>query len=61
MLKPFDYWRRYLRVTLGGKNIKVHILVAKQFIPNPNNLPIASHKNGSKYDNRESQRERCSQ
>lgn len=61
LLKPFDDKRGYLRVTLNGKNCKVHILVAKQFIPNPDDLPIVNHKSGNKHDNRASQLEWCSQ
>ena len=30
----------------------VHRLVAKSYIPNPNNLPVINHKNEIKYDNR---------
>lgn len=60
LLKPFDDQRGYLRVSLGGKNIKVHILVAKTYIPNPDNLPIVNHKKGKKHDNRASQLEWCS-
>lgn len=36
----------------GVKSKRVHILVAKAFIPNPNNLPIVGHKNNIKNDNR---------
>ena len=57
-LKRFDDNSGYLQVTLfsgrnkGRKTIKVHILVAKAFIPNPYNLPEVNHKNCNKYDNR---------
>lgn len=33
------------------KQHKVHQLVAKFFIPNPNNLPIINHKDGNKSNN----------
>ncbi len=46
----------YKKVTLtkDGKEYtrRVHLLVAKAFIPNPQNKPIINHKNGIKYDNR---------
>lgn len=57
-LKKFDDNSGYLQVTLfsgnniGRKTIKVHILVAKAFISNPNNLPEVNHINCNKYDNR---------
>ena len=45
----------YYRVGIGN-GIKskqpVHRLVAKTFIPNPDNLPVVDHINGSKTDNR---------
>lgn len=34
------------------KQYRVHQLVAKAFIPNPNNLPMINHKNEIKNDNR---------
>lgn len=46
----------YLQVTLRGlhgrKTVKTHILVAKAFIPNPNNLPEVNHKDCNKYNNK---------
>lgn len=57
ILRPFDDQRGYLRVTLNGKNVKVHILVAQTFLPNPDNLPVVNHKKGNKHDNRASQLE----
>src|SRR5690606_35148410 len=35
-----------------SKNIRVHILVAKHFIPNPDSKPYVDHINGVKTDNR---------
>lgn len=46
----------YLQVTLRGingrKTIKVHILVALAFIPNPYNKPEVNHKDCNKYNNK---------
>ena len=50
VLKPFDDRRGYLRVSL---------LVAKMFVPNPHGYPVVDHKHGDKHDNRASQLEWC--
>ena len=46
----------YLQVRLSVNNIqqtvKMHRLVAKIYIPNPNNNPQVNHKNENKSDNR---------
>jgi|688.fasta_scaffold1361633_1 hypothetical protein len=42
----------YEVVTIDYKQHRVHRLVAKEHIPNPNNLPDVNHKNGIKHDNR---------
>ena len=47
----------YLRVSLRNssyhnKKIFTHVIVAKAFIPNPDNKPQINHRNGNKRDNR---------
>ena len=41
------------------KQYRIHQLVAKTFIPNPNNLPMINHKNEIKNDNRVENLEWC--
>lgn len=53
----------YSKVTLSKssrvKSYDVHPLVAKAFIPNPNNYPQINHKNENRYDNRVENLEWC--
>ena len=42
----------YLRVNLGGKDYKIHRIVALYFLSNPDNKEQVNHKNGIKTDNR---------
>jgi hypothetical protein len=53
----------YMQVTFSQKNFqkteKIHKLVAKYFIPNPNNYPEINHKNGISIDNRVENLEWC--
>jgi hypothetical protein len=57
ILNPYDDGLGYLRVKLNGDNCRLHILVAKAFIPNPENKPVVNHKRGKKHDCRASQLE----
>lgn len=53
VLKPWKCKPGYLMVQLtNNKREMVHRLVAKVFIPNPDNKPMINHLNGDKTDNR---------
>ena len=55
ILKLWDNGRGYLRVYLTKENtskyIRVHRLVARAFIPNPENKPQVNHKDENKLNN----------
>lgn len=42
----------YVRCSLNAKSVYKHTIIARQFIPNPNNLPEVDHINNNKLDNR---------
>jgi hypothetical protein len=46
------YYRAHLSINGKVKKQFIHRLVAKSYIPNPNNLPFVNHINGNKTDNR---------
>lgn len=59
ILKPQVHYGRsatipYHRVRIGGKNKRVHRLVAQAFHDNPHGLPEVDHINGDSIDNRAS-------
>ncbi len=49
------YYIRLMRINKEGERKRgskgVHILVARAFIPNPDNLPIVNHKDGDSFNN----------
>lgn len=56
---PNGYKFVCLRKNENNKNHMIHRLVAKAFIPNPNNLPCVNHKDGNKQNNNVSNLEWC--
>ena len=60
LLTPLDNGKGYLQVRLSRKWHKVHRLVAKAFIPNPNNYDEINHKDENKSNNKVDNLEWCS-
>ncbi|CAH9014330.1 putative HNH endonuclease IV [Vibrio phage 249E41-1] len=49
--KVSHHGTRYMTITLQNKTHRVHRLVAKAFIPNPEDKPFVNHKDGNKKNN----------
>ena len=59
-LKQFLDKKGYAMVSIAGQTTKIHRLVAKTFIPNPENKPQVNHKDGNKTNNCVDNLEWCS-
>lgn len=57
---PYTTDKGYLRVTIGGKSVPVHRLVAAAFIPNPLGHKEVNHLDGDKTNNAIRNLEWCS-
>ena len=51
LLKPHLERNGYMRVELASRKYLVHRLVAKEFVPNPDDLPTVNHKDESRVNN----------
>ncbi len=49
-VKEYVETNGYLRLSLNGRKYYKHVIVAKQFIPNPDNLPEVDHLNNDRGD-----------
>ena len=61
VLKPYGTGRcrRYMAVSISGRNVKVHRLVAATFLPPDHLRTSVNHKNGDPTDNRVENLEWC--
>lgn len=65
ILKPSVSPKGYYTVVFGVNGTRmahsVHRIIAKTFLPNPDNLPVINHKDGNKLNNNVSNLEWCTQ
>lgn len=50
-VKPQPNGKGYMRISIGGKLVFIHRLVAELYVPNPDNKPQVNHKDGDKRNN----------
>ena len=50
-VKPQINGKGYLRVSIGGRLLFVHRLVAEKYVPNPDHKPQVNHMDGNKLNN----------
>jgi len=58
-LKPTPDSHGYLTVSVGGKLLRIHRLVALAFLPNPDDKEQVNHKDGNKMNNHRDNLEWC--
>ena len=51
ILKPYTSGNGYLAVSIGGQDRRIHRLVAKGFLPNPEGKRVVHHTDGDKKNN----------
>lgn len=54
-----EHHNGYVKIMIDGKQVFIHRLIAKTFIPNPENKPHVNHLNSVRDDNRVANLEWC--
>ena len=59
VMKPGKDANGYLRTVVDKSTVKIHRLIAENWLENPQNLPVVNHINGDRSDNRAENLEWC--